>query len=66
MFGIAMMASFGVWMVGELFEATLFTGEGEQLEIIDRISSSVMAGFGIFIIIRFLWLRKIVFVESKM
>jgi hypothetical protein len=66
MFGIAMMTSFGLWMVGELFEATLFATEGEQYEIIDRISSSVMAGFGIFIIVRFLWLRRIVFVESKM
>ncbi len=66
MFGIALVTSFGVWMVGELLEATLFTAEGEQHEIIDRISSSVMAGFGIFIIVRFLWLRRIVFVESKM
>jgi len=66
MFGIAMMASFGVWMAGDLLEATLFFAEREQHEIIDRISSGVMAGFGIFIIVRFLWLRRIVFVESRM
>jgi hypothetical protein len=64
MFGIAMIISFGVWMVGELLEATLFVAE-EQHEIIDQISSGVMAGFGIFIIVRFLWLRRIVFVESR-
>jgi hypothetical protein len=66
MFGIAMLASFGVWMVGELLEATLFVAEGQQHEIIDRISSGVMTGFSIFIIVRFLWLRRIVFVESRM
>jgi hypothetical protein len=64
-FGIAMIASFGVWMAGELLEATLNAAEGWQYEIIDRISSGVMAGFGIFIIVRFLWLRITVFVESR-
>ena len=65
-FGIAMIASFGVWMAGELLEATLFVTEGEKHETIDLISSGVMAGFGIFIIVRFLWLRRIVFIESRM
>ena len=65
MFGIAMIISFGVWMVGELLEATFFTTE-EQHEIMDQISSGAMAGFSIFIIVRFLWLRRIVYVESKM
>jgi hypothetical protein len=65
-FGIALMASFGVWIVGELLEATLFVAEGEEHEILDYISSGVMAGFGIFIIVRFLWLRRIVFIESRM
>lgn len=65
-FGIAMIASFGVWTVGELLEATLFVTEGEKHETIDLISSVVMAGFGIFIIVRFLWLRRIVFIESRM
>ena len=65
-FGIAMMASFGVWMAGEILEATLFVAEGEEHKIIDLISSGVMAGFGIFIIVRFLWLRRIVFIESRM
>jgi hypothetical protein len=64
-FGIAMMVSFGIWMTGELLEATLFVSEGEEHEIIDHISSGVMAGFGIFIVVRFLWLRRIVFVESR-
>jgi hypothetical protein len=64
-FGIAMIASFGVWMAGELLEATFFITE-EQREIIDLISSGAMAGFGIFIIVRFLWLRRIVFIESRM
>ena len=65
MFGIVMIISFGVWMVGELLETTLFATE-EQHEIIDQISSGVMAGFGIFIIVRFFWLRRIVYVESRM
>ncbi len=66
LFGIVMITSFGVWMTGELLEATLFVAEGEQYEIIDLISSGVMAGFGIFIIVRFLWLRRVMFVESRM
>ena len=53
-------------MAGEFLEATLFVTEGEEHEIIDLISSGVMAGFGIFIIVRFLWLRRIVFIESRM
>ena len=53
-------------MTGELLEATLFVTEGGEHEIIDRIGSEVMAGFGIFIIVRFLWLRRIVFIESRM
>jgi hypothetical protein len=65
MFGIAMMTSFGVWMIGELLEATLIVSGGEQHEIMDRISSVVMAGFAIFIIVRFLWLRRIMFIEPR-
>ena len=61
-----MIASFGVWMAGELLEATYFVTEEQQREIIDLISSGAMAGFGIFIIVRFLWLRKFVFIESRM
>lgn len=64
-FGIAMMASFGVWMAGELLESTIFAAEGKQHEIVDLISSIVMGGFGIFIIVRFMWLRRIMFIESK-
>jgi hypothetical protein len=64
-FGIAMMTSFGMWMVGEILESTLYVTEGEQHENIDLVTSGVMAGFGIFIIVRFLWLRSTVFVESR-
>jgi hypothetical protein len=64
-FGIAMMASFGVWTAGELLEPTIIIAEGGQHEIVDLISSAVMTGFGIFIIVRFLWLRRIMFIESK-
>jgi hypothetical protein len=65
-FGIALIASFGVWMAGELLEATFFVTEEQPREIIDLISSGAMAGFGIFIIVRFFWLRKFVFIESRM
>jgi hypothetical protein len=64
-FGIAMMISFGIWMAGKLLEATLVIAEGEEHEIIDHISSGVMTGFGIFIDVRFLWLQRIVFAESR-
>jgi hypothetical protein len=51
LFGLAMMISFGIWMIGELFEAVVeedeFTGSFEY------ISHGVMTGFGIFLIIRF-------------
>jgi hypothetical protein len=65
MFGIAMITSFGVWMAGELLESTLFAAAAELHEDMDQICSGVMAGFGIFIIVRFLWLRRIVYVESR-
>jgi hypothetical protein len=72
-FGVAMMASFAVWMAGELFEAIVTattTKEEEQLhhphETIDSISASVMSGFGIFLIVRFFWLRKAATLEAKL
>lgn len=80
-FGIAMMASFAVWMAGELFEAIVITTttkeqveegeEGEEQrhrpdEIIDSISSLVMSGFGVFLIFRFFWLRKAATLEAKL
>ena len=77
-FGIAMMASFAVWMAGELFEAivtptTKEVGQGvreEHLqhhphETIDSISSLVMSGFGVFLIFRFFWLRKGSYIRGK-
>jgi hypothetical protein len=60
-FGLAMMLTFGIWMVGELAEATAMF----DIEIIESISSVVMAGFAIFIIARLFWLRKIVLVEAR-
>jgi hypothetical protein len=60
-FGLAMMLTFGIWMVGELAEATTMFDK----EIIESISSLVMTGFAIFIIARFFWLRKAVLLEAK-
>jgi hypothetical protein len=61
-FGIAMIAAFGMWMVGELVEAIAITPteDGEYgIKTIDNISSIVMAGFGIFLIARLFWLRSV-------
>jgi hypothetical protein len=62
-FGVAMIVAFGTWMAGELAEAIIFTNESN--EILDNISSTIMAGFGIFLIARFFWLRSIIPIESK-
>jgi hypothetical protein len=68
-FGIAMMAAFGMWMVGELIDAitiTTPTEDGEYgVKSIDSISSIVMAGFGIFLIARLFWLRSVMPIEAK-
>jgi Leu/Phe-tRNA-protein transferase len=71
-FGIAMIAAFGMWMVGELVEAIIITTttsateDGEYgIKTIDSISSTVMAGFGIFLIARFFWLRSVMPIEPK-
>jgi hypothetical protein len=74
-----MMASFAVWMAGELFEAIVITTTKEQVEegageeqrhhpdeTIDSISSLVMSGFGVFLIFRFFWLRKAATLEAKL
>lgn len=73
-FGIAMMASFAVWMAGELLEAIITettTKEEEEQHnpqgiIIDIISSFVMSGFGVFLIVRFFWLRKLATLEAEL
>jgi hypothetical protein len=72
LFGIAMIASFTVWMVGELIEAITITASSANAEdaekgvrTIDSISSVVMAGFGIFLIARFFWLRSVMPIEPK-
>ncbi len=74
-FGVAMMVSFAVWMADEFIEAVVIGrgegegggegGEDEHPETIDSISSLVMTEFGIFLIVRFLWLRKAVALETK-
>jgi hypothetical protein len=67
-FGIAMIAALGTWMVGEFVEAIAITPteDGEyDIKTIDSISSIVMAGFGIFLIARFFWLRGVMPIEPK-
>jgi hypothetical protein len=67
-FGIAMIAAFGMWMVGELIEAIAITPiEDEEYGVksIDSISSIVMAGFGTFLIARFFWLKSVMPIEPK-
>ena len=72
-FGVAMIAAFGMWMVGELVEAITITTtpsptteDGEYgIRTIDSISSISMAGFGIFLIARFFWLRNVMPIEPK-
>ena len=70
LFGIAMIAAFGMWMLGELVEAiTVTTTQAEEEENavrnIDTLSSIVMGGFGIFLIARFFWLRSVMPIEPK-
>lgn len=63
-FGMIMMASFGTWFVGELFNSFFVMGL-ENIEIIKYINSIAMTGFGIFLIVRFFWLRNITPIDSK-
>jgi hypothetical protein len=63
LFGIAIIASFGTWMVGELIESFVVTEE--NVENVEYINSSVMAGFSIFLIARFFWLRNVMPIEPK-
>jgi hypothetical protein len=58
-----MMTSFGIWMTGELFEAIV--GGYEFTENIEYISHGVKTGFGVFLIARFFWIRKIVHLEAE-
>jgi Na+/phosphate symporter len=62
-FGLAIMISFGIWMIGELFETVV--EEEEFTESFEYISNGVMIGFGIFLIIRFFWIRNNIYIESK-
>lgn len=63
LFGLAMMISFGIWMISELFEA--IAEEEEFTESVKYISHGVMTGFGIFLIIRFFCIRNTTHIESK-
>lgn len=50
-------------MTGELFEAIV---EGyEFTEDVEYISHGVMTGFGIFLIMRFFWIRNTIHIESN-
>lgn len=50
-------------MISELFEA--IAEEEEFTESVKYISHGVMTGFGIFLIIRFFWIRNTTHIESK-
>jgi hypothetical protein len=50
-------------MIGEVFESVA-VGE-EFTESVEYISHGVMTGFGIFLIIRFLWIRNTIQIESE-
>ena len=50
-FGLVMMISFGIWMIGEVFES--ITGLEEFTESVEFVSHGVMTGFGIFLIYDF-------------
>ena len=71
LFGIAMIAAFGMWMGGELVEAITITATPATEDVengitaIDSISSIAMAGFGIFLIARFFWLKSVMPIEPK-
>jgi hypothetical protein len=66
-----MIVAFGIWMGGELVEAITLNAipATEDMEngimAIDSITSTVMAGFGIFLIARFLWLKSSMPIEPK-
>lgn len=60
-FGAAMLLAFAAWMTVELAEATtMFDNES-----IESIGSVVMAGFAVFIIARYFWLRSTVLLEAR-
>ena len=68
MFGVAMIVGFSTWMVGEFIEVFAISLTQEEVcsvMIIDNISSIMMAGFGIFLIARFFWLRSIIPFEPR-
>ena len=60
-FGLVMMLTFGIWMVGEIAEATTIFDN----KLIESIGSIGMTGFAMFIIARFFWLRKGVLLEAR-
>lgn len=60
-FGTVMIASIGVWMIGELVEV-IFAPEHAVMEYVGSIPVAV---FGIFLIARFFWLRNLLFLEAR-
>lgn len=53
MFGLVMLVSFGTLFIGETLEVFF-----PQVMVLKYLNSSTMIGFGIFIVFRYLWLRR--------
>jgi hypothetical protein len=64
-FGIAMIAAFGTWMAAELAEAVIILTNEESHEMVENIGAAMMAGFGVFLIARFFWLKNIMPIEPR-
>lgn len=60
-FGIAMLAVFGMWLIGEMIEAFILDDNTAAI----YLNSSVMIGFGIFIFARFFLLRRNLQLEAR-
>ena len=63
-YGVAMMVAFSTWMIAEFVEVAIISNQ-ESHEMVENVSSLMMAGFGIFLISRFFWLRNIIPIEAK-
>lgn len=60
-FGIAMLAVFGTWLIGEMIEAFILDDNTAAI----YLNSSVMIGFAIFIFARFFLLRRNLQLEAR-
>jgi hypothetical protein len=56
LFGVAMLAAFGAWMAVEVIETSGLL-VAQRLESVESLGSVFMAGFGVFLVARFFWLR---------